>query len=391
MKFAYKIPHLSYLFIVAALLAILSLPQSFTTSLRGNTISSFSSLWSFLEDTKGSAALSESTLDVALLQELEYLRRENTYLTTKIQQFQDFYHYDTFLERKLDELAFLDAHDAAELRDVVQHHYQETCNLLKVHMYALPANVIFRDNAFWNNSLWVDVGYDDNIHLDRPVVEKNSPVVVGDAVVGVIDYVGRRQSRVKLITDSGLTPSVRVSRGLQQDLTLQRHIEAVVEAMATYDDIAVSEEFIQGLQNFKAGVISSVREYRLAKGELRGSVQSLKRSQDLMLRGVGFNYDYADEYGPARELRSGVPLSDDDTVPTLPLIQDNDLLVTTGMDGVFPEGLHVATITKVYPLEEGNYTYDIEARPVIEDFNGLSTLFILPPQGYDPLDQPKSL
>ena len=70
------------------------------------------------------------------------------------------------------------------------------------------------------------------------------------------------------------------------------------------------------------------------------------------------------------------------------MLKVNDLLVTTGMDGVFPEGLHVATVTKIRPLKEGDYYYQLEAIPTAGNLEEISIVSILPPTGYDPNNQP---
>ena len=74
----------------------------------------------------------------------------------------------------------------------------------------------FRSSAAWDHFLWINIGETTNERLGKKAIMKNSPVVVGKSVVGVIDYVGRRQSRVRLITDSGLPLSVRVNRAKGQ-------------------------------------------------------------------------------------------------------------------------------------------------------------------------------
>ena len=214
------------------------------------------------------------------------------------------------------------------------------------HARVVPAQVIFRSPSTWNSSLWINVGTDYNAIFDQPVVAKNSPVLFGRSLIGVIDYAGQHQSRVRLITDSGLTPSVRAMR-------------------------------LQGKQ-----------AHLLAKGELHGSSKPLWRRYPHLLKGVGFNYDFEDAEGPARDLRTGTPLDPARKLPAMPLIQVNDLLVTTGMDGVFPAGLEVALVTKVHPLKEGDYYYEIEAKPLAEPLDRLSTVFVIPPLGYDPDDQP---
>jgi hypothetical protein len=126
----------------------------------------------------------------------------------------------------------------------------------------------------------------------------------------------------------------------------------------------------------------------LAKGELNGALTQSYRSSSQILRGTGFNYDFADEEGPARDLRTGKPIGQSDKSANPPLIKVNDLLLTTGMDGVFPPHLQVAVVSKIIPLKEGDYTYEIEAKPTAGDLNQLSLVFVIPPIGYDPEDLP---
>ncbi|MCB1136227.1 MAG: hypothetical protein KDK78_08170 [Chlamydiia bacterium] len=203
----------------------------------------------------------------------------------------------------------------------------------------LPANVIARDRAQWTNCMWVDAG----TNTGSPLLQKGSPVVVGSHLIGVIDYVGKRQSRVRLISDPSLVPSVRILRYAE-------------DGTAQY----------------------------LAKGELQG----LKRDQvtDTLLRGVGFNYDFGDCYGPARDLLSGRPVGQNEGEPTS-LARAGDLLVTTGMDGLFPEGLQVATVEKVMPLKPGAYSFSLLARPSAGSLDALHTVLILAAR---PFERPKS-
>jgi hypothetical protein len=109
------------------------------------------------------------------------------------------------------------------------------------------------------------------------------------------------------------------------------------------------------------------------------------------LHGIGFNYDFPDDEGPARELRSGLPINSAGDQQAIPILKVKDLLVTTGLDGVFPEGLHVAEVTHVHPLREGDYYYEIEAIPTAGNLNELSILYVMPPLGYDIDDQPPPL
>ena len=98
----------------------------------------------------------------------------------------------------------------------------------------------------------------------------------------------------------------------------------------------------------------------LAKGEIFGSSSPLWRSRSPILKGIGFNYDFADEEGPARDLRTGEPYGrkgKKNLSPCLPRGHSGD----NGLDGVFPAGYRVAMVSKVHMLKEGASSYEIEA------------------------------
>jgi rod shape-determining protein MreC len=191
----------------------------------------------------------------------------------------------------------------------------------------LLARVVYRCPISWNSSLWINVGEKDNEESEKKLIAKNSPVVLGTSLIGVVETVQTGRSQVRLITDPDLTPSVRALR---------------------------SDE--------------SGNPLYLAKGELHGSAKIFWRSRGSTLIGEGFNYDYDDNYGPAKDLRSNPAI-----------LKVGDLLVTTGMDGIFPAGLHVARVTKIQSLREGDYYYEIEAIPTAESIEELSLVHVLPP------------
>lgn len=284
--------------------------------------------------------------------ETSFLKLENQRLKTQIEWIKEW----IFFEAKIQHEA-----KAAHLS-----------NLLELRAKAIPAQVIYRDPSTWSSSLWIGVGEEDNKEIGYPVVARNSPVVEGCCLVGVVEYVGKRQSRIRLITDSGLTPAVRVVRG-GQPRELFSLIDALSERLKDREDLF---EFVNQLQGLKEKVGNGVQEIYLAKGELRGNGAPFWRSRQPILKGVGFNYDYSDDEGPARELRTGRPLTGKDSA--IPLILEGDHLVTSGLDGVFPKGLSVAVATAVFPLKEGSFAYEIEARPTACSLNDLKVVFVLP-------------
>lgn len=97
-----------------------------------------------------------------------------------------------------------------------------------------------------------------------------------------------------------------------------------------------------------------------------------------LLKGCGFNYDFPDAEGPARDLRTGMPIGSGKLFSALSLLEIGDLLVTSGMDGLFPVGLEVAVVSQVERLTEGQSSYQIQARMLVENIEDLTWVSILP-------------
>lgn len=233
--------------------------------------------------------------------------------------------------------------------------------------------VIFRSIDSWSNFLWIDIGSAVNQRPGgRPIVCKNSPVLSGDSVVGVIDYVGPNSSLVRLITDSALTPAVRVARGsydVERVDYLLKELKCSLSLFSLQND--EKAKIYTQLTLLQQKLPQGAKKLLLAKGELQGHGEPLYRSQGSHLKGVGFNYDWDDRSGPARDLRSA---SD-----ALPIIQVNDLLVTSGLDGVFPEGLPIARVISIAPLSEGAIAYEIEAQATAPDLPNIKYVSVIAP------------
>ena len=324
------------IFIIAFcfLLALMSLPKKSTERLQGTVVAMLSPFWNSLLDARPSSEGNENG-------NLQKLQLENALLREEILHIKNVIQHELDLLNEMKSLVNSDE-NALSTKSLKKRHSYELQKLLKIALEIVPARIIYRSPSSWNSSVWINVGTDTNKDLGIETIARNSPVLVGTTVVGVIDYVGKRQARVRLITDPELTPSVRVSR-------------------------PANEEGNQPLY--------------LAKGEIRGSGKQLWRTQKRELIGVGFNYDFADD--PARDLRTGRPDGSSLDTPSVAIVQAGDLLVTTGLDGIFPADLPVATVSKVYPLKEGDYYYELEAIPVVEDLDSLSLVFVIPPVGYN--------
>jgi hypothetical protein len=103
-----------------------------------------------------------------------------------------------------------------------------------------------------------------------------------------------------------------------------------------------------------------------AKGEISGTSAPYFRSLRPTLKGVGFNYNFADDEGISKGTDKAI-------------LQENDLLITSGLDGIFPPGLHVGKVRAIKPLKPGACFYDLEASPSAGDLSDLTFVYVLPP------------
>lgn len=384
----------AYLLLFFSLLALMSIPKESTVNLQGTTVAMLSPAWHHLLAVKSfftKTTVEQDNQPTASLEEIEKLRLENTLLRQEIVQLKDVMQQELRLINQMNG-AFDDDEMKLSTKNLKNRHHQELKKLLQMSLDAIPAKVIFRSPDSWNSSFWINVGTTTNEALGNSTIAKNSPVLLGTSVIGVIDYVGKHQSRVRLITDSGLTPSIRTVREGVLSKVLDEKFNAIIQLLKkTPSTIMSSEqqkELVSHLELAGSQLSHGEKSLYLAKGELYGSSKPLWRTQRHQLKGIGFNYDFADGEGPARDLRTGAPTSQDSHEAALPIIQTGDILVTTGMDGVFPEGLLVAEVTRVYPLKEGDYYYELDALPTAGNLDDLSLVFVIPPVNYNPDDQP---
>lgn len=318
--------------LIAFLLCWINLPSALSDRFRNFVAAPF-----------GKRTFSESS------DELSRLKVENRSLRTQIEHAYEWLLFDQKVAEQISDRAFLQKR---------AEHFKER---LQEQLLSTPARVIYRDPALWSSSLWVNVGETTNKALEKKAIAKNSPVLADGFLVGLVEFVGENQSRIRLITDSGLCPSVRVCRGSFQNRELARGVDALLKILGKRED---QTSLVHELQAFKQSLKIDWEDGYLAKGEVHGSSSSFWRSRSPTLKGIGFNYEPTD---PSRLATNIAPL------------KEGDLLVTTGLDGVFPPDIAVATVAYVEPRHPGSYAYEIEALPLATNMNDLQTLFILPP------------
>jgi cell shape-determining protein MreC len=315
---------------------------------------------------------------------LEFLKLENAMLKTQSESFYEFLQFEQKIEEQIDRYKYYINKDESDiyLNDFYRRRAEELKEILKMNLTSIPAKVVFREVSSWSSSIWINVGENQNASLGKEIISKNSPVVLGNNLVGIVDFVGAKYSKVKLITDISIAPSVRSIRGNSQNRALLSIINSLKDHLFEREDILNENEknnFFSSLNDIKERLIQENEDRYLAKGEIQGSSQPLFRSKGITLKGVGFNYFFSDEEGPIRDLETGEILSSaNKKIKKEPLIKKGDLLITTGLDGVFPAGLNVATVSKVKDLKEGDFAYDIYAKPTAHNLNDLEIVFILP-------------
>lgn len=380
----------AYILLFVILLALMSIPRNSAERMRGAAVAAMAPMWHQLLAVKTFIkGQSEEKLSDAGKEEYDRLRLENKLLKDEILRLKDVMQQEMKLLAELKSLGepVEEARKAIKLR-----HARDLEQLMQVHLKVMPARVIFRAPSSWNSSFWINVGTSTNDALGVETIAKNSPVLIGTSVIGVIDYVGKKQSRVRLVTDSGMSPAVRAERGDIETLKLKDRIDAIAEAVngngRQFSSVKQKEKFIAALSEASSHLTPQQNVTLLAKGELHGTSKPLWRTQRHLLKGTGFNYDFADGEGPARDLLSGQPLDADGEILAEPIVKAGDVLVTTGMDGVFPPGLSVAEVVNVHPLQEGDYYYELDARPMVGNFDDVSLVFVIPPIGYDPEERP---
>ena len=343
--------------------AVLIIPKGGVRALRSLVASGFS-FASRIQGVSNRETHEESKLEL-----------ENQMLRGQLQRFVEWVSNERALEKEWETFIAL-----TEQSDdpFFKRRADALCQILHRHLRALPAKVIYREPGTWSSTIWINVGQIDNQAINAEVVAENSPVVIGRCVVGVIETVEEKRSKVRLLTDPALTPSVRVVRGSGQNQQLHSHLTQVIDLLQGREDLYGAKEIVKALATFCGQLDQGVKESYLAKGTLHGSKTPLRRLHGQTLVGSGFNYDVPDAEGEARILRTGETQSGREKAP---LIRKGDLLVTTGLDGVFPPDLHVAVVTKILPLREGGTAYSLEAKPLAPNFDTLSEVFVFPPPG----------
>jgi hypothetical protein len=206
--------------------------------------------------------------------------------------------------------------------------------------YFGKASIIQRSLDLWGVSCWIDQGVVDRVSIGTPVLSEGS-------LVGVVDEVYERTSKVALITNPLFVVAVRACRGERRDQDILFLAETLVAYLRQDPAYSQTEQSLDSLVAWLKQKTNPT--LYLAKGELKGVQAPKPRTIAFCLQGEGFQFERFDT--PEALLKGEL---------VEPIIQEGDLLVTSGLDGVFPPGLSVAIVTS---LQRRGRTYNLEARP----------------------------
>lgn len=187
--------------LVLFVLCQLSLPKNFTHRLHSIVIASFSLPWEGLSRFKGRLFEGPS-----YKKKIEKLEIENYQLRSQAEVLKAYLGLQEYIDQKEEEVK-------QPMTAYGKRRQREIFKLMNLYTEASVGRVIFREPSCWANSFWIDLGKESNLLGDRGVVAKNSPVVLGNSLVGLVEYVDTHRSRVRLITDPTVVPSVRAIRG----------------------------------------------------------------------------------------------------------------------------------------------------------------------------------
>ncbi len=364
---------------------MLFIPQRIDQSLRNFFLGGVSPLWRGLHRSSLSVPSYASSQPVYkelddLRQTKEELEKENYLLRKQMEGVQAFLQSRQYVESELDSYEIIDdSAQKANSKELFEKRLQKIKENLSLQLDSFVAKVIYREPTSWSSFIWVNKGQKDNKALGKEIIKENSPVVIGNVVVGVVEYVGESRSKIRLIFDENLTVAVRATRGHSQNKILFEHLSKAVEQLGFKENLFFSKEeqtnTLKILNDLLDNIETNASDIYMAKGELSGSSKPLWRSRSQTLKGVGFNYNFSDDKGPSKELlQSNIEKKQDSKA----LLKEGDLLLTTGMDGVFPEGLVVGVVSRVHLLKESACSYEIEALAKAPHLDDLEYVTILP-------------
>jgi len=226
----------------------------------------------------------------------------------------------------------------------------------------LRVRVLAREAGYWDRFLWIDAGRET--HPDHSVLQRQSPVVCGDVVVGLIDYVGRRQSLVRLLSDPQCCPAIQVHAEAPSGLW--------IAAQRLQSLLRRSKDLDLGVQRSLEKSLGQIPCHQGNLSNWKGMLKGFSKE------GTGGPELVGDFF--STQMLEGDPGSIEPSI--------GQLLVTSGLDGIFPPGLKVGYLQTLKDPDGVRPLREFTAIPALDSFENLFWLTVLSPRGFMAQDRP---
>ena len=310
--------------------------------------------------------LTKDSLDSVIL--------ENQILKSQISYIQEWVQSQQKLEEFFSEFKKL---EKVENPIMISHEAQKKrmkALLDYIHLFSRHtiAKVIFKEPFSTSSYLWINVGELYNQKIGMKLIQKNSPVVLGDTLLGVVEEVHANFSKIRLITDPKMVVSVRAVRGSSQLKNIQSKTYELLDTLELSEDFTWEKkgELKEMLFSLQQELDKEGIDRHYAIGELVGSEYSPFFAYHSVLVGDGFHIRQENRKLALNTIYPGFKEI---------AIKKGDLLKTTRLDGIFPAGLKVAIVTETEYSQLGKPLYSIQAKPILENIHELEYVQILPP------------
>src|SRR3990167_6542677 len=124
---------------------------------------------------------------------LKTLELENELLKNQANSFYEYLQFEEKIGEQFDLLKQITTEGKEDLywNEFFRRRADEIKSVLKINLESIPAKVIYRDPNSYSSSLWINIGEKQNENIGRSIISKNSPVVIGKNLVGIIEHVGK--------------------------------------------------------------------------------------------------------------------------------------------------------------------------------------------------------
>lgn len=321
----------------------------------------------------------------------------------------------------LRENSILQTQNTLYLEQILEYkRLKDTLFFLEERQFStIPARVIGRDPGNQDNTIIVNKGTDDNVH-------ESWPVITQDGIAGITVSVSKNSAKILLLIDPNCNVAALIQRTRDQgivggqsktDAYLMKYVNrrAVIQEGVTYqiNDMVLQELAQEGLPGYRitdhallrlqetgltADILLLLEELKhllyVSQSSFLHAIEiQLGKEQTEWYKPLILQHTQADLLATLNQL-NGQRFADKGTfVRTLEetigpertgnykelilrYAMEEEVIVSSGLGGIFPKGLRIGTVAKVIKQDYGLFQ-DIEVTPSV-DFSKLEEVLIIP-------------